>query len=52
MYNYNKKYFTNYVENLKYIECEEESKDVPHTGFRTDNENINDNEMSTFWWFI
>ena len=28
--------------------CEEESKDVTHSGFRTDNESINESEMSTF----
>ena len=36
--------FTNYVEKVKDVECEEESKDVSHSGFRTDNES----EMNTF----
>ena len=30
MFTYNEKYFANYVENVKDIECEEESKDVFH----------------------
>ena len=37
-----------YVEKVKNIECEEESKDVSHSGFRIDNESINESEMSTF----
>ena len=32
-------------------ECEEESKDVSHSGFKIDNESINESETSTFWWF-
>ena len=31
-----------------YVECEEESKDVSHSGFRTDNKSINESEMRTF----
>ena len=42
------KYFTNYVEKVKDIECEEESENVSHSGFRIDNESINESEMSTF----
>ena len=33
---------------MKDIECEKESEGVSHAGFRTDNEIINENEMSTF----
>ena len=44
---YNEKY-TNYVEKIKYVECEEESKDVSLSGFRIDNESVNESEMSTF----
>ena len=44
---YNENYFTNYVEKVKDVECEVESKDVSHLGFRTDNESINESEMST-----
>ena len=29
---HNEKYFTNYVEKVKDAECEEESKDVSHSG--------------------
>ena len=36
---------TNYV---KDIECETQSEDVSHSGFRTDNGSINENKMSTF----
>ena len=43
---YNEKCFTNYVEMVKDIECEEE---VSHSGPRTDNEIINESEMSTFY---
>ena len=32
MYNYNEKYFTNYVEKVKDVECEEESKDASYSG--------------------
>ena len=42
---------SNHEEKVKGIECEEceeESEDVSHSGFRTDNENINESEMSTF----
>ena len=45
---YNRKCFTNYVEKVKDIECEEESEDVSHSWFRTDNESINVSEMNTF----
>ena len=45
---YNKKHFKNYVEMVKVIEYEEESKGVSHSGFRTDNKSINESEMSTF----
>ena len=31
-----------------HVECEEESKNASHSGFRTDNESINESEMSTF----
>ena len=31
-----------------YIACEEGSKDVSYSGFRTDNESINESEMRTF----
>ena len=31
-----------------YVECEEESRDISHSGFRTDNESINESEMSAF----
>ena len=48
MYIYNAKYFTNYVEKVKDVECEEESKDVFHSGFRTDNESSNESEIGTF----
>ena len=34
------------IAKVKEIECEEESKDVSHSGFRTDNESINESEMS------
>ena len=40
--------FTNYVEKVKDIECEEESVNVSHSGFRIDNKSINESEMSTF----
>ena len=42
---------SNYLEKVKDIECEEESEDVSHSGFRTDNESINESEMSTFLGF-
>ena len=45
---YNEKCFTNYVEKIRDIECEEESKGISHSGFRTDNESINESEMSNF----
>ena len=35
------------VEKVKDAECEEESEDVSHSGFRADNENINKSEIST-----
>ena len=38
----------NYVEKVKDVECEEESKAVFHSGFKTDNESINKSEMGTF----
>ena len=41
-------YFTNYVEKVKNVEYEEESEHVTYSGFRTDNESINESEMSTF----
>ena len=41
---YNEKCFINYVEQVKDIKYEQESEDVSHSGFRTDNES----EMSTF----
>ena len=47
MYVYNGKNL-NHEEKVKGIECEEESEDVSHSGFRTDNERINESEMSTF----
>ena len=40
----NEKYFTKYVEKVKDIEWEEESKDVSHSGLRADNESINESE--------
>ena len=45
---YNEKCLTNYIEKIRGIECQEESKGVSHSGFRTDNERINESEMSTF----
>ena len=47
---YNEKCFTNYVEEVNnvHVECEEESEDASYSGFRTDNESINESEMSTF----
>ena len=42
------KYFTNYVEKVKNVECEEESKDVFHSGFIIDNESINESKISNF----
>ena len=48
----NEKCFINqlhiYVEKVKDVECKEESKDVQHSGFRTDNKSTNESEMSTF----
>ena len=41
-----KKYFANYVQKVKDIKCEEESKDVFHSGFRTDIRDINKSKMS------
>ena len=38
---------TIYVEKVKDVESEEESEEVSHLGFRTDNESINESEMST-----
>ena len=43
-----KKYFTNCIEKVRDIACEEASDDFSHSGFRTDNESINEKEMSTF----
>ena len=34
-----------------HVECEEESENAFHLGFRTDNESINESEMNTFLWF-
>ena len=34
--------------NVKDVECKEESEDVSHSGFRTDNKSINGCKMSTF----
>ena len=45
---YNEKYFKAYVEKVKDVKCEEESKDVSHSGFMTDDESINESKMSTF----
>ena len=45
---YNEECFTNYVEKVKDAEYEEESEDIAHLGFRTDNESTNESEMSTF----
>ena len=42
------KNFTNYVEKVKVIECEEGSEVISNSEFRTDNESINESEMSTF----
>ena len=39
---------TNYVEKIKDTEYDKESEHVIHSGFRTDNESINESEMSTF----
>ena len=39
------------LEKVKDIECEEESEDFSHLGFRTNNEGINKSETSTFQWF-
>ena len=39
---YNKKCYTNYVKKVKNVECEE----VSHSGLRTNNEIINESEMS------
>ena len=36
------------MQKVKDVKCEEESEDVFHLGFRTDNESINENEMNTF----
>ena len=36
-----------HVEKVKDVECKEESKDVSHSGFKTDNESINESEMNT-----
>ena len=41
-------FFKNVQEIKDIIECEEESKDVSHSGSRTDNESINESEMSSF----
>ena len=35
---------TIYVEKVKDVNCEEESKDIIHSGFRTDNESINESK--------
>ena len=45
---YNEKYYTNYVEKIKYVECEKESKDISLSEFRIDNECVNESETSTF----
>ena len=47
---YNEECFTNYLEKVKDAEYEHRgrSEDVSHSGFRTDNESINESEMSTF----
>ena len=45
---YNERCFTNYVDKVKDVECEEESNDVSHSGFRTDNEIINESEIDYF----
>ena len=45
---YNEECFANYVEKVKDAEYEEESKNISHLGFRTDNESINESEMSNF----
>ena len=42
---YDENYFTNYVEKVKDVESE--GKDVSHSGFKTNNESINESEMST-----
>ena len=48
MYLYNKKYFKNYVEKVKDIAwMQGRSEDVSHSGFRTDNESIN--ELKVKW---
>ena len=38
-----------FVDKVKDIKCEEENKDVSHSGFRADNESINESEMSTLF---
>ena len=47
MYSYSEK---NHIDKVKdvHVECEEESEDVSHSGFRTYNESIDESEMSTF----
>ena len=47
MFANNEKCFTNYVERVKDVECEGESKDAFHSGFSTYNESINESEMNT-----
>ena len=44
----NEKCFTNYVEKVKDVECEEESEDFSHSESRTDHESINESEDEYF----
>ena len=37
-----------FVDKVMDVECEIESKDVSHSGFRADIESINESEMNTF----
>ena len=38
-----------FVEKIKDVECEEESKDVSHSRFRIDNKSINESEMISYF---
>ena len=38
----------NDAERVKDVEYEEEGEDIFHSGFRTDNEGINESDMRTF----
>ena len=39
---------TDYVDKIRDAEYDKESEHVIHSGFRTDNESINESKMSTF----